>query len=359
MSDEQKLEVVDRGGRNVINISGDTCTVKTAAYPEEHRGLVRWLFAYAKESEWSWADLQRETNISSTTLYRVWNGKYANPESGEKIDLSNLCEKIARFKELALERGQQNRLRFVETSVFRRIDKICREALVMQAIGMIYGESQIGKTESLLEVARRNNHGNTPYVLMPASAGAQAMMKSIAAACHISARTGFEQLRERVTNFLDPSKLLIIDEVHESFVSYQRQSMVRCLSLLRQIQEVSQCGLILCGTNVFRTEMERGEFAQSLKQLRKRGIWELQLEDHPAGKDMALIWEAYKLAPPSGDAAELVKWIGKEFGLGKYTRFLARAAQLAHKRGARFTWKHFTEIVGVSLKLKEKPGAEK
>jgi len=354
MEETDKLAVIEKGGAGVINVSGDTCTVKTADYPEEHRNLVRWLFAFAKEMEWSWEDLARETKISTTTMYRVWTGKYRNTDTGELVDLTSLCERIARFKELAEERALARRLPFIETSVFRRIEKVCREALIMQTIAMIYGESQIGKTESLKEVARRNNHGNTVYVLMPASAGVQAMMKAIAEACHISVRTSFEQLRERVGNYLDGSKLLAIDEIHECFVSYQKSSLVKCLSVLRQLQEISQCGLVLCGTNVFRHELERGEFSQSLKQLRKRGIWELQLEDAPKEKDLAAIADFYKLPSPGGEAAELVKWIGKEMGLGKYTRFLARGAQLANKRNDRFGWKHFVEIVGIATKLKQK-----
>ena len=168
-------------------------------------------------------------------------------------------------------------------------------------------------------------------------------------------RTSFEQLRERVTKFLDPSKLLIIDEVHEVFVSYQKSSTLKCLSVLRQIQEVSQCGMVLCGTNVFRTELEQGEFSQSLKQLRKRGIVELQLESVPTEEDLNLIAKHYKLGPPSPEAAEHVRWIAKEMGLGKYTKFLASSAQMAGKKKERFCWGHFVRTVTIAAQMKQVP----
>lgn len=375
---EKALTTFAKGGSKVINLSGDTVTLKTAEYQEDQRSLMRWLFAFAKDQEWGWEELEQKTGINTTTLSRIWNdtyrypkfelvkddkgkviGKRAHPRANERVSLDSICERIARFKELAEDRAYAHKLPFIETSVFKRIDKVCREALVMQAIAFIYGESQIGKSESLKEHARRNDHGQTTYVLMPASAGVQAMMHTIAKACHISVRTSFEQLRERVENYLDGTKLLIIDEVHECFVSYQRSSMARCLSVLRQLQEASQCGLVLCGTNVFRHELEQGEFSQSLKQLRKRGIWELQLENYPSARDLQLIADHYKLPAPKGEAAELVTWISKEMGLGQYTKFMARAAQLAAKNGKRFAWEHFQKVVTIAAQLKQLQGEGK
>jgi DNA transposition AAA+ family ATPase len=65
-----------------------------------------------------------------------------------------------------------------------RISKVCDETLLCNTIAMVYGESQIGKTASLKEYARRNNQGQTVYPLMPASAGVQSMVRAIAEACH-------------------------------------------------------------------------------------------------------------------------------------------------------------------------------
>src|SRR3990167_9332535 len=178
--------------KQAINIAGDTVTLGTADYPEPHKTLIRWLHAFAKDSNWTWADLERNLKMSTTTAYRVFTGKYRNPDSGELIDLTNLCDKIARYKELAEERALTNKIPFTETSVFRRINLFCHTALVSQTIVMIYGESQIGKTAALREVQRRQNHGQTIYVLMPASAGGQGMLHTIGAACHISVRTSFE-----------------------------------------------------------------------------------------------------------------------------------------------------------------------
>lgn len=343
--------------KHIINLAGDTVAVALKKYPEEHAAALGWLFHWAKENGHGYEEISKQIDISATTIYRMWKGEYVNPSTGDLIDISKQVAKIVRFRELTEERDAITRLPFIETSVWKRIDKVCREAQVGQTFAFVYGESQIGKTASLKEYARRNNHGQTIYVLMPASAGVQAMMKAIAHACHIGVRTDFEQLRERVTACLDGNKLLIIDEVHEVFVSYQKTSMVKCLSVIRQLQERTNCGMVLAGTNVFRTEMESGEFAQSLKQLRKRGIWEVQLESVPRPEDLAKIAEFYKLGTAPGPVAEAVKLIAHNYGLGKYIKFIQRAGQLAKTKGERFTWQHFARIVSIAAESQKQLNA--
>jgi len=344
--------------RNIINLSGDTIAEAARKYPEPHAAALTWLFHHAKHNGLGWAETARAVGVSTTTLYRIWTGAYLNPKTGEMIDISDHIDAINKYRLLAEAREQMTRLPFVETSVWRRIEKICRETLEAQNISFIYGESQIGKTAALKEYVRRNNHGRTIYVLMPASGGVQAMMKAIADACHISSKSCFEHLRERVKNFLDQNKLLIIDEVHEVFCSYQRTSMIRCLSVLRQLQETTSCGMVLCGTEVFRQELERGEFAQALKQLRKRGIWELQLESHPTESDLKIISDYYKLGPPPPEIRHLIKHIAVTHGLGKYIKFIQRAAQLAKSKNQKFTWDHVAKINNIAAELQRGPRTE-
>lgn len=347
----------DQSGKKVVGISGDAVTVNTSELPEEHRDLVRWLYGWIRESNFSYSEAALHSSIDQSTLYKLFTDKYRD-EKGNRVDLTKICERIKRLKLLAEERSVANRTPFVETGVFRKVESFCREALVTQMIGMIYGESQIGKTCALREVQRRNNHGGTVYVLVPAGGGKNEFIKAVAAACRISTRSNSEDLRGRIQKHLDPTKLLIFDEMHEMFLSYPSSSMQKCLGIIRQWQEKSQCGVILCGTNAFRNEMEEGKFAHTLNQLRRRGIWELQLEDVASPADMALIASLYNLARPTGEAAEQVKYILKDHGLGKFCKFLARGAQKAAKEKRQMSWDYFMAIVGAGVTFKTKPNAK-
>jgi DNA transposition AAA+ family ATPase len=225
----------------------------------------------------------------------------------------------------------------------------------MQAIAFIYGESQIGKTKALEQRQFRNNHGQTVYTLVPAGGGKLELLQAIARAMKIPTRITIDQLKFRIGRYLDPTKLLILDEVHEFMLSYTKKGMQQCLAILRQLQESSGCGLVLCGTNAFRKELEEGEFSKAMTQLRRRGIWELQLEDKPTWEDLGLIAGHYKLGQPTGEAREHVEWLRNEMGLGKYCKFLARASQLAKKQNDRMTWDHFTKVINIAAVMKAKP----
>src|SRR5437773_51026 len=116
----------------VVNLSGDTVTLKTADYPDEQRDLLRWVFAHGRKQAWGWPEYEANTHVSVTTLYRIWTGKYRYPKdhakAGELIPLNGVCERLERFRSLALERDSARRTPFVETGVFKRIAHACREA---------------------------------------------------------------------------------------------------------------------------------------------------------------------------------------------------------------------------------------
>ncbi|MBG89815.1 MAG: hypothetical protein CMO80_23360 [Verrucomicrobiales bacterium] len=134
-------------------------TVKTVGYPPEQRDLARWLYGHAKDNEWNWGDVEAHSGISSTTVFRIWNGTYIHKHTGHPPDIAEECRRIETLRQEAIDRGGKDREVFVETTVFQRISKVCDEALLCNTIAMVYGESQIGKTASLKEYARRNNQG--------------------------------------------------------------------------------------------------------------------------------------------------------------------------------------------------------
>ena len=118
-------------------------------------------------------------------------------------------------------------------------------ALISQTIVLMYGDSQIGKTTALEEYARRHNHGQTKYIRLPASAGVQLCAKEIAKACFVSTSSSFEGLRDRILKAIDDKNLIIIDELHQSFMSYQKQSQIKVLEFIREIYDRTQCGMVL------------------------------------------------------------------------------------------------------------------
>lgn len=338
-----------------INIGGNTVTQCTEHLDEDERLLVRWLHTYARDQRWEWDTLTEAVKISQTTLYRIWHDKYrypdGDPKAGERIALESVCEKIKRFKKLVESREAVKSTGFVETSVWKRVDWLCRRAFVRQKLGFIYGESQIGKTTCLLEHERRNNHGQTTYVEMPPASGVVLMTKHIARALHVNSTTNFDGLLGDVVGALDESKLLIIDEIHRVFTTYQKTSVMKCLDVLRYIHDKTKCGLVLCGTNVFRDNLKQGEFFQYLKQLRRRGLYEIQLPTTPPREDIDLVAEHFGLEPATGEASEIIGHIAKTDGFGKVLIRLTDASELAMNKKQTMTWDHFVKAHHIIEKM--------
>jgi DNA transposition AAA+ family ATPase len=339
-----------------INISGDTVARSTQHLPEDQRALVRWSFDYAREKGWSWAETSHQFNCSRTTLYRVWADKYRydakHPRAGERVPLDSLCADLVKVRRKMEELDAIGRLPFVETSAWHKINKVCETAMDSNSVAMIYGESQIGKTECLNEFRRRNNHGTTKLVRMPASAGVQLVMREFARACRISPESNFDKLRDRVFRAVDHTNLVLVDEVHQAFVSYQRTATLKVMEVMRELHDRTGCALVLCGTRVWRDQLETGPYAQFLKQLRRRGALELQLPDSAPVADLVLIARHYGLPAPTGDASELVNAINAEFGLGRFIKFLGIGARHALKRKEKYQWDHFMRAYDILAKLK-------
>ncbi len=347
-----------------INIGGNTVTQCTEHLPEAQRFLVRWLHTQARNMGWDWSELVKNAGFSSTTWYRIWTDKFRYPKgeerAGERMPIEKQCAAIARLKKITEQRESITRTGFVETSVWTRVDWLCRRSFVRQKIGFLYGESQIGKTTCVLEYTKRNDHGLTSYVELPPAAGVQLMTREIAKALHVSSGTCFEKLIEDVVDALDASKLLIVDEVHRVFTTYQKTSVMRCLDVLRYLHDKTQCGLVLCGTNVFRDQLAEGPFFQYLKQLRRRGLLEVQLPSEPPRADLDLVAQQYGLEPDkhgvfewqvvdgagkrksvTANSEEVMMRIAKSDGFGKYIIRLQDAVELAHGKRQEVGWEHF------------------
>jgi DNA transposition AAA+ family ATPase len=298
------------------------------------RDNIWWLYSYAMDNGWNLEDVGKAIDKDATTAYRLFLGRY-----GARYD--NLVEAVARYRKISEARGQRKSIGFVETTTWEKIDKVCRHALVGQLPAFIFGASQIGKTTCLEEYARRNNHGQTRYIRMPASPGFHDALGAVARACYVSGRLSSRDLRERVFGAVNDRMLLIIDEMHQPLISGRGNTAVQIIEWLRELYDRTNCGIVFCGTRVFRTELETGKFALILDQFRRRGIIQLSLPDVAPAADVAKIAKAFGLPPPEGGAEKIVETMLKKSGLGQFVKFLQLASNLAANQKKTLSWDHF------------------
>lgn len=343
---------LDRGaGTNGINVARQTVTKSTEHLPEQNKSLVRWAFTIARDNRWSWARLEEFTGISRNTWWKIFHDRYLNPQ-GERVSLDSVCRKLAALKKQHAQPAYDDRdYPFVETSVWERVDWLCRKVFARKKMGFVYGESHIGKTECLLEFQRRNNHGQTAYFELPPSGGVQLMAKAMARALHVGHDTSFDKILDNVVQAVDRDMLLIVDQIHRIFYSYQKSSVMRCLDVLMYVHDRGRCPMIFCGTNIFRDHLQEGEFKQYLKQFRRRGLYEIQLPSVPPRADLDMIAAQYGLAPANGEAEKLMLAIARNDGLAMFFTRLEDAAELAGKQKTPLAWHHFERVVTITEKM--------
>jgi DNA transposition AAA+ family ATPase len=310
----------------------------------DQRELMWWYFCWCKEQDYSLTKSGDEIGVSSTTVYRILTNTYA-------AAVDNFADKIASYRRIVEGRAQIKSAGFMQTSLTTRIFNACSAALISQTIVLLYGDSQIGKTRALEEYARENNHGQTIYVRLPASSGVQLVAKEIAKACYVSPNSCFEKLRERILKSIGENNLVIIDELHQVFMSYHKHSQIKVLEFIREIYDRTNCGMVLCGTHVLRTEIETGKLALMLEQLRRRCTHTIQLPSKTSRADLVKIADRFGLPEPGGDEQEIIKDMIHKSGLGMYIKFLQASSRLASRRGEDLEWSHFGHAYNIIRKL--------
>lgn len=301
---------------------------------QEERKEIWWLYSYSMENNYSFADAGKAIGKDSSTVHRLFTGRYGAKYSG-------LVSSIMKFHKLADERGARKNVRFIETSTYTKIEQICRHALVGQHTAFITGNSQIGKTCCLKEYARRNNHGQTKYIEIPEPASISAVQHEMARACYISTKASANTVGPRLLEAISDQMLIIVDEIHRPFVTSSEKTALRIIEWLRYIYDNTGCGMVFCGTNIFNDELHDGRQSRVLEQVRRRGIIELALPETPPKADIDKFAAEFGLPPPDGAASDIIGTMLRKSGLKQYVVFLQSANNLAQKQKKPISWDHF------------------
>lgn len=361
----------DRGGSfslsnsRKLSIPGDKVNKATADLPDEQRSLVRWMHAYYDEHDFTLDELAAKliqpngNAYSRDSLYQLLTGR--RTEAG--VGVEKMCAAIKVFKRelerterIATERGTIKRIGCVATSLAKKIWSLCHAALIYQKIIFIWSDSQVGKTFALEKYAADHNHGETIYVRVPEGGALSSFLEELAVALRMSPQQKLGELRRRVIGAFDNRMLLVVDEIHNCFLTGDGLAHLRVGEFIREIHDRKQCGVIICGTNIGEKEIFRGKHAALTKQLRRRSLGTgLQLPAISTLKDLAMIALAYELAPATGEALKLQTEINAHDGLGVWMTHLQAASRMASKRSQKLSWEHVIKANAALIALSEPP----
>lgn len=323
----------------------------TEHLPVEQQIQIRWLHAYYWDGLRGLSETARGIGRDGGTLSKIFNGKFEG-------DLGEVAKEIVQFRKLLEERASVHRAPFIETKLYRDIEKCCEAALTYQKIVAIYGESQVGKTASLKRYTETHNHGQTIYVEMPPGGALSTFIAALAPKVRVGNNGRVADMILAITRALGPNNLLIIDEAVRAMQakSVGGQSL-KTLDFIRAIHDTSGCGVVLCGTNVFREGMESQAQRKFLNQLNRRCLFRKQLPDRPTPGDLNAFAKHYGLAPAEGEALRLQGMIVGEHGLGVWLTTLMAAARKATREKRKMDWGHVLKARALFESM-ERPDAD-
>lgn len=345
-------------------IPGDVVAKAVRDLPDEQRAALRWLDGYARQrnldpdalSSLLKKDGKTSECYSYSSVYAVLTGR--RQEQG-----ANIAPVVAAIERLRSQVEGQSRVTetgFVETRLSKAITARCQRALKRQKILFIFGDSQIGKTESLVHYQKEHNHGETIYVSAPIPASLMNFLEQLALSLGIPSQQRQADLRRRIIDSFDSKMLLIVDEAHE-FLNGRGQSGIQALAFIRELYNRSKCGIVLAMTNEGKREMLTGSYAVRLKQLWNRRIVPLQLPKSVPVDDLALFAAAHGLEPApnkkmtvrtpfindlgeedtrdySANPYELQSKVTAEEGLGVWLTILQDAQDMAEEQHRAVSW---------------------
>ena len=334
--------------RQQNRIPGPKVVEATEKLPQEQRQAILWLHSYYWDNEIGLGDAAAKIGYDGGTLSKVFRGKYEG-------SYAEVTDAIVKFRALLNDRATINKVPFTRTQLFDIIEESCNALRTYQKMGFIYGESQVGKTKCLKKYAEMEeyNHGRTVYVEMPVGGTFTSFCAELAGALRISPNQRTGELPMMIKRRFRDDMVLIIDEASRAAVGGLQKS--KTLDFIRAIYDHAQCGVLLCGTNIFRDQMADVAMEKFLRQMHRRVLFRRQLPDRPSRADLNAFAAHYGLPAATDTAYALQKDTVASHGLGVWLTTLTAANRNATKSGRRMTWDHVLKAHAFLKSLEKSP----
>ncbi len=192
--------------------------------------LIQWM----KSAHMSHSRIALQIGISAATLSEWLRGKYRG-------DVSNVDTRVKSFLGRVDEKAKSGRwvTAFVETTVARNLDALCRMAHLDGEICVCTGEAGTGKTEAIRRYAQ-NNKGSVIMIEVDPTYTRQTMLRKLHAAVGLSGSGVIDRMFDDCVAKLEGSeKLLIVDEAE--------YLPTLALDILRRLHDHTGIGILLVG----------------------------------------------------------------------------------------------------------------
>jgi len=306
-------------------LAGDVVARATEQLDPYEKDQLRWLHRYATERDMPpdavGALLEKEDGepYSGNSLYQALTGRR------QESSLRPLADSIAAFRRRTGETEAASAAAFVMTPLARRMFEVFSRAARRRRLSFIFGPPQIGKTTAAAEYARRNNHGSTILVRMPARGALCHFLPELGGRLGIPRNRRESDLRRRIIESFDEGVLLIVDEAHQPLLP-ETASAAMALEFIREIHDRRKCGVVLMGTDVLKTGLQHNKLLSQLWRRRSPGSV-IQLPHTVPDRDLNEFAASFGLEP-APDKEMAVEYLATDDGAESRRTFRANPAQI-------------------------------
>ncbi len=325
---------------------------------EDDQALVYWLDDYARGKDLPFEEIAlrlKQPNgkpYSRDSVYQAMTGRR------EADQLANFLSAVADLRKLETERDKITRIGFVETDITRRIFKTCDTTRNFGKLGLLIGNTHVGKTTALLEYTRRNNHGATRYVRMPAGGGLSQFIRVLAEGLNIANTGNNYTIGPKIFRRFDSRTLLIVDEFHQCLPrptvlrrNSGKPAVFYTIEWLRELHDNTGCPILYSVTPVYDAALRDETFAGIFKQTLQRTMLTVRLPESPTRKSLDSFAKHFGLPPAAGEALDIQTDTVLRHSLGKWTSILEGSSRIASHEGLALNWEHVLKAHAALVRL--------
>ena len=284
----------------------------------------------------SQAKLANESGVSETRISSFLNGRYTGDVHGIVSELGSYLEKFEREAPVAP-------LPFVETSMWKAVHKAIENARYDKQPVLIFGPSQMGKTECLKHYQSLFPL-SVKYYRFKGGMTHTAFILDLLKLWNVSDIPHSNYARvEKLYDRINTGDTLLLDEMQLPLrLASRGHDAEKILEEVRTIFDEKKVGLAMCGTQVAYNALTTGPaallFAQMLRRCAKPVFFTNQMRLDDARK----FWEAAGLnEPQTMEQKNQFKAMIQNGGLTSVIALLQNARRKALKAKRLVTWNDF------------------
>lgn len=320
-------------------------TICHETYTGDQAEAVLWLYDTMLEQQWNYATAGKFINRDGSNISKIFNGKYSG-------NINTFIASINDFREQWILTNGVTTPGFVETRESKLIFHACDKARNNREIALIYGDLGAGKTTGGQEFCKRNP-GDSHYFRLESSQAFGTFLRAFGRSLGLTHRT-VDALRENIPRIMKRKKItfLFIDEFHLPFTTSYDKVALSIAEFIRDLHDILDCGVALCGTKVIPEKLKSNFWAKALEQIIDRGNTVVDLKKRTTASGLSQFFEYYGLPKkPSQEALKLINAILREHSLRKLVFALRDGSNAAAKMNHQYTWDHFVDAYVLNAEL--------